>query len=91
MRVLECMCGGLLRAEVDEDLFVRVYEHVARYHPELRFGKERLRTIVVNVAYYEENAPRCSFVADSQINREGFEADPSVTGFGFAVGKNAAA
>lgn len=91
MRVLGCMCGEPLRAEVDEDPVVRVYEHVARYHPERRFGKERLRTIVANVAYYEENAPRCSVEADTQIDREGFEADPSVTGSGFAVGKNAAA
>jgi hypothetical protein len=91
MRVLECMCGTFLRAEADDELFASVHEHVDRHHSDLRFRKERLRTIVANVAYYEENAPRCSFVAETQINRKGFEADPGVTGFGFAVGKKAAA
>jgi hypothetical protein len=65
MRVLECTCGELLRAETDDELFARVHEHVERHHPELRFGfgKERLRTIMTNVAYYEEkrrsSAPGC--------------------------------
>jgi hypothetical protein len=51
MRVLECLCGELLRAKTDDELFALAYEHVNRLHPELRFGKERLRTIVANVAY----------------------------------------
>jgi hypothetical protein len=91
MRVLECICGEFLRAEAHDVLFASLHKHVDRHHPELRFGKERLRAIVANVAYYEENAPRCSFVAESQNNRKGFEADPGLTGFGFAVGKKAAA
>jgi hypothetical protein len=51
MRVLECVCGELLVAEADEQLFVLAREHVARHHPELRFSRERLRTIVENIAY----------------------------------------
>ena len=51
MRVLECVCGELLVAEADEQLFVLAREHVARHHPELRFGRERLRTIVEKIAY----------------------------------------
>jgi hypothetical protein len=67
MRVVECVCGELLRAKTDYELFARVHEHVDRNHPELRFGKERLRTMVANVAYYEEitqkGARRCGFAA----------------------------
>lgn len=51
MRVLECVCGELLLAGADELLFILAHEHVARHHPELRFSKERLRTIVRNFAY----------------------------------------
>lgn len=54
MRALECTCGELLRAETDDELFARVHKHVERHHPELRFGKERLRAIMTNVAYREE-------------------------------------
>jgi hypothetical protein len=51
MRVLECMCGELLRGEIDDELFAWVQEHVDRHHSELGFGEERLRTIVGNAAY----------------------------------------
>ena len=92
MRVLECICGEFLRAEADDELFASFHEHVDRHHSDLRFEKERLRAIVANVAYYEEDAPRsCSFAVETQNNRKGFEADPGATGFGFAVGKKAAA
>jgi hypothetical protein len=56
--VLECVCGQFLRGETDDELFAWVHEHVDRHHSELGFGKERLRTIVVNAAYWpEEDAP----------------------------------
>ena len=94
MRVLECVCGELLRAETDDELFARVHEHVDRHHPELRFGKELLRTIVANVAYHEEitekGARRCSGAAETRIDRKDFEVIPDVTGFGAAVGNEAA-
>ena len=53
MRALQCVCEEQLLADTDEGLFELARQHADREHPELRLGEERLRDMVVHLAYAE--------------------------------------
>ena len=51
MRVIDCECGAVVQAANDDDLAVRVRDHMASDHPDADASDEAVQKLVADRAY----------------------------------------